>query len=1131
MGVGITTRTILVFTLINLIIAGSVGYMVQEQSSVLLIEKSLETLGEEEEIQRSLIQERIRRFSGDVRFLANTPPIQGIVRTRLAGGIDPVDQSTEPLWRQRLSVIFSTFLNNHPEYFQVRYVGVADGGREIVRVERQENQVRVVPEAELPQKGDRDYFQKILSMPPGEVFLSEINLNREHGQPVTPHLPTLRVAVPVHTPHEEPFGFIILNVDMGETLADIAALAHPPTQLYLTNSQGDFLIHPQAGVAFAFEYGEAANLASLFSDLAQALAKMPSLWGSRERHTEMVGEDVRSAIRIPIDPFHPERYLSLVMVTPREAALADVMAMRKKSTLLIGSLLLIGTLLVFAFSRRLTRPLQQMTRAVERFSLGEADFQVPVESRDEIGVLAEAFQQMAQRITRDQMSLLNRERHIRAIMESALDGIFTTDRQGVILSANGAMAGLFGYPVEQLVGQNIKMLIPSPHQESHERYLAHFLTLNRGQGEAGGGGFIREVEGVHQNGQLIPVALSLSHFVVGETTIITGILHDISERKATLAALQDAHDKLEVRVQKRTRALMESTTRLEGEILERKRGEAKLRLLAKVFENTSEGILITDAQSHILDVNQAFTEITGYARSEAIGNTPRLTKSDRHDAEFYQEMWGTLLASGRWSGEIWDRRKDGSLYPKKLSINAVHDNDGLTSHYVGVFSDISQLKQTEERLERLAYYDALTGLPNRVLFKDRLNQECLQARRTGHRVAVMFLDLDRFKYVNDTLGHAFGDRLLVDVGNRLMGCVRESDTVARLGGDEFTIILGDCGSEERVGKVSEKILEAIQKQFVLDGKELFIGVSIGIGIYPDNGEDFDTLTKNADAAMYRAKESGRNTYRFFSEEMNAASSQRLDLEASLRLGLERGEFCLHYQPKVAMESGRIVGMESLVRWQHPEKGMISPAEFIPIAEETGFIVPLGEWILKTACRQAKKWLDAGFWDLTMAVNLSVRQFQHQDLLELVERVVRENGLPRGMLELEITESMVMGDVGQAVTVLEGLREMGIKLSVDDFGTGYSSLSYLKRLPIQTLKIDQSFVRDLSVSSSEAAIVAAIISMAKSLNLMVVAEGVENQEQVDFLRERGCDQIQGFFCSRPLPSRKMLQLLAEGGQLV
>lgn len=560
------------------------------------------------------------------------------------------------------------------------------------------------------------------------------------------------------------------------------------------------------------------------------------------------------------------------------------------------------------------------------------------------------------------------------------------------------------------------------------------------------------------------------------------------------------------------------------DVTERKQVEEQLRLAATVFEKTREGLVVTDSENRIKAVNPAFCEITGYSMDEAVGKDPKILSSGRQSPEFYARMWSALDREGYWEGEIWNRRKSGEVYAEWLSLTAIRDREGKVVEHVAVFSDITQRLQDEEHIRHQANYDSLTELPNRSLFLDRLGSAVLEAQRQEKCVAILFVDLDRFKPVNDSLGHQAGDEILRQVARRLTDLVRGNDTVARLSGDEFVLILNGLAERKGAASMAERVNQALAEAFEVNGQEVFIGSSVGISVYPQDAEDTSTLLRNADMAMYRAKQAGRGTYRFFTAEMDAYIADRLALERDMRKGLDHREFLLHYQPIVDPCGLELRGLEVLVRWQHPQQGLLLPGSFITLAEETGMIGKLGEWVLRRACEQGRHWHEAGFRDFSLSVNLSSRQVRGGLSRARVEDILRETGFPAKRLTLEITESLLLEENREVVAWLNSIKALGITLALDDFGTGYSSLSYLKRFPIDVLKIDRVFISGIMDDSDDQSLTEAILAMARSLNMKVVAEGVETLEQLEFLIAHGCDAVQGFYVSRPFAAEDLTAYL-------
>ena len=561
-------------------------------------------------------------------------------------------------------------------------------------------------------------------------------------------------------------------------------------------------------------------------------------------------------------------------------------------------------------------------------------------------------------------------------------------------------------------------------------------------------------------------------------------------------------------------------------LIQRKQAEIDLRIAAVAFES-HEGMIITDAKGVILKVNQAFIESSGYQSEDLLGKTPRLLKSGRHDDAFYSEMWESINTYGKWQGEVWDRRKNGEIYPKWLTITGVKNLSGITTHYVGAHTDITDRKATEDEIKHLAFYDPLTELPNRRLLMERLKHAINVERREGKHLALLMLDLDRFKAVNDNLGHLAGDELLQQVASRITARLRDVDLVARLGGDEFIVLLEDIAQPEDAARIAEEIIVVIAQPFCLSHcDDVHIGTSIGISMYPQHGDTPETLIDHADAALYQAKDAGRGCFAYFSEDLTLATRERIALEARLRHAIENEELYILYQPQVDIASGRIIGVEALLRWQDSVKGLVMPSEFIPIAEESGLIVEIGAWVLRETCRQGRQWLDEGFTPLTLAVNVSSHQFRRSNFCNTVAAVLEETGFPPEQLELEITESGLMERLLEdtATVLLNRLRIQGIRLAIDDFGTGYSSLAYLKHFPLDVLKIDQSFIKDIPFHQDDMEIASTVIAMGHILGFRVLAEGVETFEQLSFLESKNCDSYQGYIKSEPLTAKKLVELL-------
>ena len=663
---------------------------------------------------------------------------------------------------------------------------------------------------------------------------------------------------------------------------------------------------------------------------------------------------------------------------------------------------------------------------------------------------------------------------IKAMIDISWDGFWVVDSEGYLLQVNEAYAKIIGYSIDELEHMHISQLDAREGSEQVKAHIEKIIAQGYEQ---------FETQHRHKDGHTLDIDISAAFLPEFQQFCV--FCRDITERKRT---------------------------------------ELDLRIAAIAFE-AQEAMVITDTAGVIMRINKAFTESTGYTEQEALGQKISMLKSGRHDTAFYTAMWESILSIGVWQGEIWDRRKNGEIYPKWLSITAVRGSNNIVTHYVGTHADITERKAAEEQIKLLAFYDPLTQLPNRRLLQERLKHGINVERRDGKQLALLMLDLDRFKAVNDSLGHLAGDDLLQQVAERITTRIRDVDMVARLGGDEFVVLLEDLAQPEDAARVAKEIITDLTKPFCLSRDDnVLIGASIGISLYPQHGDSPELLMDHADAALYQAKDAGRGGFAYFSEDLTLVARERIALETRLRRAIEQQELRVFYQPQVDLTSGRIIGAEALVRWQDPQDGLIPPLSFIPIAEETGLIVEIGGWVLRETCRQGRQWLDADLPPLTLAVNVSPHQLRRGDICALVAGVLSDTGFPPQYLELEITESGLMGNHDNATTILNNLRAQGIRLAIDDFGTGYSSLAYLKNFPLDVLKIDKSFIDDIPFHQDDMEIASTIVAMGHILGFKVLAEGVETPEQLAFLQEKGCDMYQGYLKSKPIQGHEFAGLL-------
>ena len=679
----------------------------------------------------------------------------------------------------------------------------------------------------------------------------------------------------------------------------------------------------------------------------------------------------------------------------------------------------------------------------------------------------------AERTLRDSKAL------IRTMLDSSVDGIMLLDGGGLILAHNSAAADIFNQGTSELVGELIWPLLPLP--------VARRLR--------------QDTERVLDFGETVE-----SHETIG-TRLFDMHVHPVANADGRI----------------------ERIALFSRDVTQIHQRRQQLRKLETALEQAPVSVMITDRTGAIEYVNRTFVLISGYSEDEVLGRNPRMLKSGETPHSTYRDMWHCLSTGITWQGELCNRAKDDSLFWEYATLSAVRDDDGIITHYMAVKENITQRKETEQQLEHQATHDPLTGLPNRLLLEDRVHHAIEVARRENRRIGLMFIDLDRFKIVNDSLGHVAGDELLKVVSGRLRHTLRRSDTVARLGGDEFVVVLTHFQNSGELADVAEKIARSLEEPVELAGHVVHVGASIGIALYPEDGDNFHDLMKDADTAMYRAKQKGRNTFCFYDARMNDEALDRLKLEEALRRALIRGEFQLYYQPQIDLQTGMMTSVEALIRWNCPERGLVSPGVFIPVAEESNLISMIGWWVLEEACRQLAVWRASGMAPIKVAVNVSGRQFLNHALVECISDLLRQYEVHPSLLEIELTESTVMAEPERAIEQLSRLRDIGIQVSVDDFGTGYSSLSYLKRLPLNTIKVDRSFVRDVNSQSDNAAIVSAILGLADALDMSIVAEGVETEGEETHLRDAGCIKVQGFRYAQPMPADQLVTWVGTSGR--
>ncbi len=981
-----------------------------------------------ESVRLDLVSKRLGRDLSkvvtDLRRLAQSV----IVRDYLS---DDSQRNTERLNRELLNLVAHT-----SSYDQARFLD--HEGRERARINYNNGAPTVVAQSELQDKQQRYYFKETIALAGGQVYLSPLDLNVEHGRIETPHKPIIRIATPLYRNNDSPpAGILILNYLADATLNDF--------EQFMSNSWGDAMLLNEHGY-WLHSSDPSDEWGFMWSGGQSFAQRYPQAW-----HT--IAANAAGTVETQSGLF------IFASLKPRTAARLDASNVNHGETWKIVSHVA-PTAWSFSLWQRLNRdPL--VLAILVAISAGLS------------------FLLAWLRVNNLQKShaLIESEERYRELFRQAADGIFIADLDGRYTDVNEAGCRMLGYSHHEIVGKSIVDTIPPEDvgrlQQAKERML---------QGDS----LVDEWTLHGKDGSQIPVEVSAK---ILSNHRWQGFVRDISERK---------------------------------------RAEEQLRRAAIVFDSTMEAILVTDSERNIVAFNKAYTKMTGFESDEILGRNPHFHGSGYHDAAFYRALWQSLEESGQWQGEIWNRRKSGAPYPAWINISVVRDDSGQIVNYVAIMSDISSLKEVEQRLTHLAHHDVLTGLSNRLVFGAELELALERAKRHRRKVALLFLDLDRFKLINDTLGHAAGDELLKEIAKRISGSVRGDDLVARLGGDEFTVILEEIGKPRDAASIAQKIIDSINNPVALVQGEVTTSASIGISIFPNDAKDANDMAKAADAAMYRAKANGSNTYEFYTPQLTIQAEQRLSTEHGLRRALIRDDFTLHYQPQIEVDSGRIVGVEALVRWCHPELGLQLPDRFIRVAEESGVINQIGEWVFQEACLQAQRWYDAGIGPVRIALNVSGYEILHDNLVDRVRDTLHRAQLhPDDVpIQIEVTESMLASSSRVSETLTQ-LRKLGITIAIDDFGTGYSSLSRIKQLPVDVLKIDRSFLRNIPQDSDSRAIASAAILMGQSLGLEVVAEGIESEEQLDFVKTQRCDIAQGYLLGKPLPGDQTALLLKRG----
>ncbi len=1227
--------------LLGTLSTGLTGYYIYERSRSMLIDASKDKLLTATQGLAQRFTDTLSATANDVRLIANLS-----INTKIAS-VKPDDQLS--VRKNQLAEIFVSLLKAHPEYSQIRLIDALNYGKELVRVDKDQDGLKVIADAQLQEKNHFPYVFETLRLAENQYYISEINLNQELGTHLGFGKPTVRVAMPIKSANTT-IAIVVINVDLDGLFQRIHANSPDNIKLLLSNHRGDYLIHPDSSKAFGFERGRSVLIQKDIPDVQQMLSGIRDHAVFATSENSLLGaKSLVAFVKLPLSSANAQRFAILGLYTPLKSVLtgSEALGWQVIELTLLFSLLTSAISIILA--RVLAKPLNSMTTAIGQFTLGQTLEGLPTHRQDELGYLANSFLSMTNQLNQQIAELHTSEAKFQAILDNAPVGIWLVGRNQQFSFVNKTFCSALNIPESRFISNEpVTGLLGT---EVATRFLASDHECLYGSTQPHHS--LEQLKFADGKRHTLQITRTPLHDILGDTVGVIGIAMDITDRQdavnrehahnrvldllsrgALLAEILEAvvlgveaqnpdlvcsilllnseGNQLLIGAAPRlpdfynaavnglhigpgvgscgTAAffgqrvivddiqnhlywapfkelaaeaglascwsepirsalgdllgtfaiyqnqpanpspsdilMIEQAASLAGIAIDRSRANEDLQLASLVYQNCSEAMAVTDAQGAIITINPAFTSLTGYTLSEVLGKNHNILSSDRHDQQFYQNMWYAINATGHWKGEIWNRRKNGEVFAEQLTINTIFSDDGSPHRRVALFSDITQKKQSEELIWTQANFDPLTGLPNRRMFHDRLDQEIRKAHRSGLRVALILLDLDRFKEINDTLGHDMGDLLLKDASQRLLNCVRDTDTVARLGGDEFTIILSELQDTDSTERVLSNILQKLAEPFQLRSKVAYVSASIGITLYPKDAERIDVLIKNADQAMYAAKHQGRNRYCYFTASMQEAAQARMKIADDLRGALAGKQFELYYQPVVDLVSGAILKAEALLRWLHPTRGMISPTEFVPIAEDIGLIAEIGDWVFREAAYQVKQWRAQFHADFQISVNKSPVQFydghSHDSWLTHLQTL----GLSGQSIVVEITEGLLLDASNVVKDQLLSFRDAGIQVSLDDFGTGYSSLAYLKKFHIDYLKIDKSFVGNLTPDSSDKVLCEAIIVMAHKLGMKVIAEGIETEQQRQLLTESGCDYGQGYLFSKPLPAAAIEQLLLQ-----